>query len=266
MLKLQARTLWAALRSRISQEHGLTLMETLVAMIAGLAVTGALFGILEVSLHQTSRIEDKVQADQLGRITMTKIVDELHSACISPEFRPIREKSSGTELRFVDAVGKEAVLKNGVLHKIVWAEESSKLKTGTLTDYSYQSTGGEWPTFTFNESTPTSTVQIATNISKYEGNAATPIFQYFPYATASSGETSSTQPLSTISTTALTGNSKGELSSTEAETAASVLISFNAAPVDGYEALHRDMPVSNQVVFAFSAPPSETPIEAAPCQ
>ena len=85
-------------------------MELVVAMAAGIVVTGALFAILDVSLHQSARITDKVQADQLGRTAMTAMTDELHSACIAPEVTPVQAESSGTELRFVTAYGKEAVL------------------------------------------------------------------------------------------------------------------------------------------------------------
>ena len=36
-------------------------------MLTGIVVTGGLFAILEVSLHQTARAGDVVQASQLGR-------------------------------------------------------------------------------------------------------------------------------------------------------------------------------------------------------
>ena len=41
-------------------------METMVAMLCGVVVTGALFAILDVSLRQSSRITGRVQATSSG--------------------------------------------------------------------------------------------------------------------------------------------------------------------------------------------------------
>ena len=86
---------------------GFTLIELLVAMVAGMAVIGALFGILEVPFHQTANLTDRVQSNQNGRIAMTRIIDALHSTCLSPEFKPIQESSSENDLSFVNAYSNE---------------------------------------------------------------------------------------------------------------------------------------------------------------
>ena len=56
-------------------EHGFTLIELLVAMISALVVVGGLLAILEFSLRQETRISDRTQANRIGRIALTKIVD-----------------------------------------------------------------------------------------------------------------------------------------------------------------------------------------------
>jgi Tfp pilus assembly protein PilW len=246
----------------VSAEQGFSLIELLVAMLTATVVAGALFAVLNFSTTQTATLSDKVQADQLGRTAMTHIADELHSACISPSFKPIREKSSETNLRFVTAYSEKAEITEAEIHEIVWNKAA-----GTLIDYRAKNTGGESPsTFTFPEprleAKPKMTV-LATNLSENESKA--PIFQYFSYAPETTeGEKA---PVSTLETTPLAGaKTASGLSLAESETAASVLISYNAAAVDGKTARNRSTNLSTQVTFAYSVPNSETPIHDAPCQ
>ena len=105
-------------------QRGFSLIEALVAILTGVVVTGALFAILEVSLRQTARLTDVVQANQLGRGTMTKIVDELRSSCLSAGFAPIQEKSTEKTLWFVTAVSEHSVISKteAFEHEIVFNE------------------------------------------------------------------------------------------------------------------------------------------------
>ena len=261
------------------QEHGFTLIETLVAMIAGVVVTGAILEIFVVSLHQTSRLTDYVQATQLGRSAMTHIVDELHSACISREFAPVQAKSSANELVFRNAYGEEAFLPNakeaetkeasltekkgaGVFeHQIVWSKSA-----GTLTDYVYRTTSGEWPTYTFPEitsthsnATPTTGIRLASNVT--EASGSTPIFRYYTY-----GETASESSSTAVSTLTEKLAPTGGFTTEEAKKIAAVVVSFATAPIDGETALGRRAELSNQVIFSFSTPSSETTIKDGPCE
>jgi prepilin-type N-terminal cleavage/methylation domain-containing protein len=250
-------------------ERGYTLIELLVAMVAGIAVTGALFSILDVSLRQTSRLTDKVQTDQLGRTTMTNIVDELHSSCLSYGFAPVQGKSSENELRFITGYSPEPVIPSATEHRIKW--ESS---TETLTDYSYPA-GGSWPTFTSSSASSPTSKHVASNVRQtvLANGEKIPIFQYYEYATAvTSG---SEAPTGAISTTGLLKSSTEELKSEKeggspkAVSAASVQIAFTQAPSDGYSTstgLDRNVNFNDQVTLAFSVPNDETPIHDAPCQ
>jgi prepilin-type N-terminal cleavage/methylation domain-containing protein len=249
-----------SIRKRLSDEQGFTLIEMLVAMVAGVAVTGALFSILDVALHQTSRMTDKVQVDQNGRIAMTKIVDELHSSCLSYGFVPIQSGSSGSTLAFVNAYSKESVIPSATKHEIIWSSSAE-----TLTDKSYASTGGSWPSFTFSgTATPVNGVRIANNISQgVEAGKTVPIFRYYAYA--QSAESTSETPLGAIKSTAMT---ETELAKSTA-TVSSVKIVFTQAPSDGYPATSgqsRNAQFTSQSTLAFSVPNSEVPIHDAPCQ
>lgn len=272
MLSGKLTTIAPALRD----ERGFTLMELLVSMLAALVVTGALFAILQVSLRQTTLINDKVQANQLGRTAMTKIVDELHSACIAQGFKPIQKESTASDLIFKNAYSNEAVILNakeaeakttgtGVFeHQIVWNKTAQ-----TLTDFIYKSESGEgveakFPAVDYLTSTneaanasPKKGVRLASNVTQTEGTA---IFKYYKYNTAYSS--SATEGLSTLNLIALSS----ELNETEANEAAAVVVSFRQAPVNNRSERDRFVDLSNEVTFAFSVPNAETPIEDTPCE
>jgi prepilin-type N-terminal cleavage/methylation domain-containing protein len=249
-------------RSLVGDARGFTLIEVLVAMVAAVAVTGALFMILEISLHQTSRITDRVQATQLGRTAMTTIMDELHSACVAREFAPVQEKSTATELRFVTAFSEKPVIGSAEVtkHRIAWVESKAKPNFGKLVDYYYPATGGAWPKFTFEE-TPAKSVILAEDV--YPKSEAKPeVFQYYKYATKVS-QGSSEAPSSTLTSTTPPASGFG---AEEAKAVAGVLVSFATAPSNNYTALSRAAEFSDQVTFAFGAPAPEATITDGPCQ
>jgi type II secretory pathway pseudopilin PulG len=248
-------------------ERGFTLIETLVAMVTGVIVTGALFAILEVSMHQSARISDVAQATQLGRTTMTHIIDETHSACISQGFTPVLKESSATKLVFVNGYSEAAeVPSTGVTSstgirkdEIVWEKAS-----GYLIDKVAFSTGetapGEYSWGT------AKSVRIGEHISQsVEKSAPLPVFTYYEYgkvakSSATEGSNTLEEPIE------LSKLPKEELGTTEAETVGSVLVRFTAAPTDNSTATGRRVDLSSQATFAFSAPNSETPISAGPCE
>ncbi|MGA9285851.1 MAG: hypothetical protein WBV85_10465 [Solirubrobacteraceae bacterium] len=239
-----------------SDDRGTTLIELMVAMMAGLIVIGALFAILEVSLRQSTNLVDKVQADQMGRIAMTKIVDELHSACIAPSFAPIQTESGSNELIFISSYSSAAEITSAEEHKIVYNSAAK-----TLTDNIYKSEGGSWPNFTYPTSKATSSVLLASNVSVVKRATEEGVFTYYKYSgKATEG---SEKPLTTLEYF----EGKGTLSKGEAAEAASVKVEFNQATPDGNStSVKRSVNLSSQVTFSFSVPNSETPILDAPCQ
>lgn len=250
-------------RPSLSDEHGFSLIELLVAMISGIVVCFALFAILNFATDQTAHLTGYAQATQQGRIAMTKIVDELHSTCVTPGFAPIQVGSSATELRFVNAYGEEAVLSKAQLneHRIVWSKEAE-----TLTDYTYKAVKEiSWPNFEY-EAKPVASVLIAHNVSQSEaGGEKIPIFQYYSY-TAKYSE-SATAGLSTLSTKPLVT----PLTKETAPTAASVLISFNTGPSDGTTAKGAlgkgvNATLQSQVTLSFTVPISNSEVVDAPCK
>jgi hypothetical protein len=253
----------------LGAEHGTTLMEMLVTMLAGIIVLGALLATLEFSLRQEAQISDRVQSNRIGRLAMTKMVDELHSACTGFGATAIQAPPAGTvtaplastgpvDLWFLSAYGNASSGKAVPIpseHDVHW-EATGALTTagrplGTLTDYSFANTGGEAPTWTFPKlETKNATARLlAANVIppaiEVEGKKA--LFQYYDY------------------------NASGQLEilkwaeiphSVEEQEVAKVAIGFTQAPENGNTQveLDRTAAFSDSVVLRFN--PSETGSEA----
>jgi Tfp pilus assembly protein PilW len=255
-------------RAILSDEGGFSLIELLVAIISGIVVCFALFAILNFATDQTARLTGYTQATQQGRLAMTKVVDELHSACLAPGFAPVQVGSSGSELRFINAYSEEAVISKTQIneHRIVWNE-----KAETLTDYTYPAIKEiSWPSFEYSSTaSPVGGVRIASNVAQSEsGGKKIPIFQYYGYTSESSE--SATSGLSTLSTKPIITGAE-TLNETTAPTAASVLVSFNAGPSVGKIAIGAfgkgvSDGLQTQVTLSFSVPISDTEVVDAPCK
>jgi hypothetical protein len=133
-------------------------------------------------MHATARTSSQVSATQLSRNGISLIVQQLHSACLSPRVAPIWPESSGTKLIFTHSTGSEVTAKP--------VKSMIALEGDALTQYDYESTGSLSPPWTFSPS-PTSTRQLMTGVGPIPPSTA--IFNYY---SAASGQISST-PLTT---------------------------------------------------------------------
>lgn len=252
-------------RPILADEHGFTMIELLVSMVTGLVVCFALYAILTVATDQSSRLTDYAQSTQQGRLAMTKILDELHSTCLTPGFAPIQNGSGESELRFINAFSEEAVIAKSQIaeHRIAWNKEA-----GTLTDYTYPAVKEKtWPTFEYSSTpNPVGGVVLARNITQTEsGGKKVPIFQFYSYNDTynESAETG----LAELNTTPL----EMPLTEKTAPTAASVLIAFTAGPSDGkvfVGAAGKGVTDSlqSQVTLSFSVPVSNNTVVDSPCK
>ncbi len=261
-------------RPTLADEGGYSLIELLVAMISGIVVMLALVAVLVFSTRQETHLTNLAQATQLGRLAMTKIVDELHSACLAPGFAPIQEESGANELRFVNSYSEEAVISKTKVneHRIVWNE-----KAETLTDFTYPASKEEtWPNFKYSETaTPTNGVLIASHVTPMEAEGKKlPIFQYYSY-NLESNESASTG-LNSLNTKPILSTSTEKLTEETAATAASVLVSFNTGSSATTTSLSNTLGKTlakdvgdgqqSQVTLSFSVPVSEGESVDTPCQ
>jgi len=176
------------LRQRlIRDERGTTLPELMVGLSAGLVVFVGLTTLIVVTLHTTTRVSARVDATQRARIAITKVVDQLHSACIAPKVPPIRAGSTDTALAFVRAPGG-AVSPVPILTVIT-------LSGTTLSQSDYAYAGGNAPLWEFDESEPASTRQLMTHVSPT--SPSNPVFSYYASSNGAVSATPLAQPLST---------------------------------------------------------------------
>lgn len=225
----------------LRSERGFTLVEMLVGAMLGVVVTGALFAILDVSIHQSSRIQDRASADQRGRIALENIMQLVQSSCVAPNFTPIEPGSTGTALRLVSQAGAKASITEVTLHEL-------KLTGTTLTDVMYPSEGSA-PNWKF-PAKPTSERVLIKGVAQVEPKAGetTPMFRYYSYTEAGS---LSAEPLKT------------PLSEESAAKAGALTVTFLAYPENGNITNSRPYEMTDSAVLRFD--PSSLTSTSTPC-
>jgi len=212
-------------------------------MVSGMVVILATLSILDISISQSSRTSERVDADQRGRLAMEKILLELHSSCAFAGINPVEAGSEPNAIKFVSQTGAEAYFTQMVKHVITFSPE-----LGTLTDASYVSNnvlkaGETTSTWTY-PNTPTSTQLLLSGVAQSkekETEKPIPIFQYYRYEDGN-----------------LSGNPlPNTLGIKEAEETAGVTVTFTAGP--SFTAYHasqgtktdRAVSLSDSVVLRF---------------
>lgn len=175
-------------RRLIQDERGMTLTELLVAMIVGLIVLGGIVTLVTSTSKSSGRITERVAANQLARPMMQRVMNELHSACISPGLAPVLPGSNGDAISFVHGTGA-AVAPTPVKRTIAWNSSN-----GYLTDQTFARTGGAAPDWTFS-TTASSTFRLLENVGPITDQ--TPIFSYYAYEDGTISATPLPVPLST---------------------------------------------------------------------
>lgn len=230
----------------LRDEHGVTLIELLVAMIMALVLSLAAFSILQFTTDDVSRITSRAHVDQTGRVALEKIMLQLHSACVSVNVNPIQAKSSETRIKFVSETSSLNSSKEPTssfasvkLHELIYTPPSGKV-AGTLTEKAWKSTGTNTSTgeYIFNNESesPTETKLLLTGVVRSEKETV-PIFQYYRYYNSNdtkikNGEAKlgEIDPEAMSNVTMAKEEIKEKTKTTEAEKVAKVLVSFTLTP------------------------------------
>jgi Tfp pilus assembly protein PilW len=174
-------------------QDGFSLPELLVTMMSGIVIFTAIVMMTTTALRNQDRISRRVDASSRVRPVLTRMVQELHSACVAQHVAPIiangtatgQNASTGTQLSFITKSGS-SVTPIPEQHVIT-------LAGGTLTEsvYSPPLSGSQPGPWTF-PATAASTTQLLTNVSA----PATGMFQYYDFVNGALDTTPSTVPLS----------------------------------------------------------------------
>ncbi len=246
-------------RRRLASEAGFTLIELMVAMVAGVVVLLALGTIMDVALRETTRSFTLVDATERARPIFEGVENQLHSGCFADEETPIQVGSGPNALIFMNASG------NSATPTAMWNEiDYNPAPTSTLTESTYTTTysvvNGE-PNWA--RGSLVSSKILLTNVTR---NGTTPVFQYFAYQTAPGTDAGGNQyevlpdgtsPIPGTSTTVYNPLAPGTtLSSAQAATAAEVMINLTVGPAgranENTNLANTGQSVSDIITFRFT--------------
>jgi Tfp pilus assembly protein PilW len=135
---------------QLTDERGTTLVELLVGMAMGSIVMVGLTMVVIVTLHGNSRVDARVEATQNARVAVSKIMEDLHSACVAPQVTPVMEHSSGMKLIFMHAASGEAAkpgpipVKSEIFYSGTTLKQIDRAETGVVNGvYQFEGTPQE---------------------------------------------------------------------------------------------------------------------------
>ena len=235
---------------RLRDQRGYTLIELLVATLAGLVVSAAALAIVISSLTFSINDGDRTDSDQQASVAMEAIVEALNSSCVlGVDVSPIVgatagtgltgstsvQPSSGDTLTFYSSQTDAPSITNPNEIEVYLSSVNGPLDMATY-QYSTGPTGYS--------STPSSTLVLVPHAappgSTGSTGSTTPIFTYFGY-----------DP--TTGTLSDQYSSSPTLGATNAANTAEVGISFQSQPSDGNNPQGAAADLSNSVVLRLTA-------------
>lgn len=171
----------------MSDERGYSLVELLVATIAGIVVFSAIMGLITVTTQHNQFVADRVAANQRARPVMTQVMNTLHSACVAPAVAPVQSGSTDSSMVVLSKSGSAV---NPTPDRRVVT-----LTGTTLSEQVFPANGGAAPTWTFS-GTASETRELLTGVSTTPG---VPLFRYYEYVNGAISPTPLTTPLSAAS-------------------------------------------------------------------
>jgi hypothetical protein len=231
----------------MSSERGITVVELLVGMTAGIAVLLGLFTVSQSTLRGSARVQQRVDATQRARPVMAKILDELHSSCVSPGVPPVLAGSTDSSIAFLHDTGADVTP--------LPDKRVISLTGTTLSETIYPYSSGGSPDYVFG--TPTTT-RLLTNVSEGTVDGAlVDVFRYYAYDVATGMVNPTPLPI--------------PLSDDDAGRTVQVDIAFQVAPSKTQvieanpTAQKTEVTLDNSVMFRFSPAAEDASQSQVPC-
>jgi prepilin-type N-terminal cleavage/methylation domain-containing protein len=221
---LALRSRW---RARAGDERGFTLIEMLVALSIGTIVLTAMLAILISSVDLSSANNDSIEANQQGRLAMTKLVQALDSSCVAATTPPVLAGSDANHVVFYSLLGDAPSINPSEITVTYGASTTDPLATAnSLTMYTQPWVSGtSSSSWTFGTGT-NFTLLDHMSPATVNGTGNQPVFQYYGYNSGTG--TMSTTPYTT------------PLSAANALTTTEIAINFEALPSDNWNAATGD--------------------------
>jgi hypothetical protein len=250
-------------RELLRDERGFSLIELLMATIAGLVVSGAALAIVVSSLTFAAGDADRLDSNQQGSVAMEKIVQALGSSCVAGYGKsPIvgvtgtssatgstgAAPSSDNTLTFYSSLNDSPLLNPSEV-SVYFNPTSGSLLMAT---YPYVTSGtsgasGTTGTTGYYAATPSTTFTLIPNAAPPQStatqNSTTPIFTYYGYDPSAATLSDQYSPSSLTA----------PLGATDAALTADIGISFQSQPSDGKDAVGDSVDLSNNVVLRLTA-------------
>lgn len=166
--------------TNLNSERGFTLIELLVTLSAGLIVFTAVFAVLDVTIHQSTRITSRVNATQQGRSALAAIEQDLSTSCVGSDASPIIGGTGGstpTRLVYLSGYGDKPTV-TPTKHEVTFTSGGST--HGRLIDQRYTASG-TGPNWTW---TPSNQKVLLSDVA---ATTSSPMFQYFAFEQPQSG-------------------------------------------------------------------------------
>jgi Tfp pilus assembly protein PilV len=215
-------------------QRGTTLAEMVIGLSLGTLVMLGLTTMVLQTMQTTSKVTHRVDATQRSRLVLTRLMDELHSSCISPKLAPIQKESTNTTLNFTHANGS-AVSPVPTLSVVSLSGENL-----TQSDYAKEGSPANWVL--------KSTEYLMTGVRAIPGR---PVFSYYAYSGGALSATALPVPLSEL----------------DALRTIQVSVALMAMPAKGVSKSETDPSrVQDSASFRLSSPSYNPNAPSLPCQ
>lgn len=164
--------------SRLRAQDGMTLPEVLIAVTAGFVVLAATLGLLESSVRLSSKVTQKTDAMQRGRLAMDRLTQQLRSqVCLNLATPAVLPGATGDSVSFYSDFGEGDTTVAPDRRTLTFDPA-----TGSIVEAAVPGVGPARGPWTYNGA-PTRNLVLENAARQTVGAQPVPIFRYYAYET-----------------------------------------------------------------------------------